>query len=103
MTEPVSRWREGLAERVPQHASLVLVLVIVAAAFLRLATENWREGALLLGGSLPVAAVLRAVLPRVKLGVLAVRGRAVDVLCYSVLGLGVMGLASTITRTPFGG
>ncbi|MCW2631186.1 MAG: hypothetical protein JWR88_148 [Pseudonocardia sp.] len=103
MTEPAGRWREALAERVPQHASLVLVLLIVATAFVRLAAEHWREGALLLGGSLLVAAALRAVLPRVKLGVLAVRGRGLDILCYSALGLAVIGLASTITRTPFGG
>ncbi len=103
MTTSLHRWREELAQRVPQHAALVAVLLLVATAFLRLLTEHWREGAALLGVALLVAAVLRAVLPRVKLGVLAVRGRVVDVICYSALGLAVIWLAFTITRSTLGG
>jgi hypothetical protein len=83
---------------VPVHAPLALVLLIVALGFLRLAAEHWREGTVLLGGSLLVAAALRAVLPRGRVGVLAVRGTAFDVFCYLGLGLMVIALAVTITR-----
>ncbi len=102
MSERVSQRRKELTDWVPTHAPLVLVLLVVAAAFMRVLTEHWREGALLLGGSLLVAAVLRAVLPRVKVGVLAVRGRTVDTISYTGLGLTVIWLALTITPATIG-
>ncbi len=94
----VRRRATDLRESVPVHAPLALVLLIVALGFLRLAAEHWREGTVLLGGSLLVAAVLRASLPRGRVGVLAVRGTAFDVFCYLGLGLMVIALAATITR-----
>ena len=74
------------------------MLAIAAIGLLRVATANWREGAVLLGGSLLVAAVLRAVLPLERAGLLAIRSRVVDILSYSGLGLAVVLLALTITR-----
>jgi hypothetical protein len=75
-----------------------VVLAIAAIGLLRVATANWREGAVLLGGSLLVAAVLRAVLPPERAGLLAIRSRVVDVLSYLGLGVAVVLLAMTITR-----
>jgi Protein of unknown function (DUF3017) len=77
---------------------MVVVLGIAAVGLLRIATANWREGAVLLGGSLLVAAALRSVLPPDRAGLLAIRSRIIDVLSYSGLGLAVVLLAVTITR-----
>ena len=77
---------------------MIAVLVVAAVGLLRVATANWREGAVLLGGSLLLAAVLRAVLPQERAGLVAIRSRALDVVSYTGLGLAVVLLAVTITR-----
>ena len=51
-------------------------------AWSRVLTQHWREGAVLLGGALLVAAVLRMLLPTDRVGLLAIRSRPIDVLCY---------------------
>jgi hypothetical protein len=84
--------------RLPAETPAAVVLAIAAIGLLRVATANWREGAVLLGGSLLVGAVLRAVLPLDRAGMLAIRSRVIDVLSYTGLGLAVVLLALTITR-----
>jgi hypothetical protein len=88
----------SLRSRLPAEAPIGVVLAVAAVGLARVATANWREGAVLLGGSLLVAAVLRAFLAPDRAGLLAIRSRAVDVLCYAGLGLVVVALAVTITR-----
>ena len=87
-----------LRSRLPAEWPMIVVLAIAAAGLLRVATANWREGSVLLGGALLVAAVLRAVLPPDRAGLVAIRSRIVDILAYSGLGLAVVLLAFTITR-----
>ncbi|MCE3554296.1 DUF3017 domain-containing protein [Pseudonocardia sp. RS11V-5] len=77
---------------------MVLVLGIALAGMVQVLTEHWRQGSALLGGSLLVAAVLRGVLPPPRAGLLAIRGRVVDVVCYTGFGIAVLLLALTITR-----
>ena len=77
---------------------MIAVLVVAAVGLLRVATANWREGAVLLGGSLLLAAVLRGVLPQERAGLVAIRSRALDAVSYTGLGLAVVLLAVTITR-----
>ena len=84
--------------RLPAETPAAVVLAIAAIGLLRVATANWREGAVLLGGSLLVGAVLRAVVPLERAGMLAIRSRVIDVLSYTGLGLAVVLLALTITR-----
>lgn len=84
----------------PTQLPILAVLLIAAVGVARVATANWREGSVLLGGSLLVAAVLRILLPEDRVGLLAIRTRPVDVLCYAALGMIVVGLAVTITRNP---
>ena len=78
---------------------MLAVLAVAVLGLLRVATANWREGSVLLGGSLLLAAVLRAVLPEDRAGLVAIRSRAVDVLSYVGLGVSVVILAVTITRS----
>jgi hypothetical protein len=80
------------------HGALLLVLLIAMSGMVQVLTEHWRQGSALLGGSLLVAAVLRGVLPPPRAGLLAIRGRIVDVVCYTAFGIAVLLLALTITR-----
>lgn len=97
---PLSRGsrRPAILEQVP----FATVLALVAVAAVRVAQYHWRQGAVIVGGALLVAAVFRAVLPSVRAGLLAIRGRPVDVLSYSGLGVLLLFLAFTITDGPFG-
>jgi len=87
-----------LRSRVPVYAPVTIVGLIAAAGMLRVLTQHWREGAVLLGGALLVAAVLRMVLPADRVRLLAIRGRGLDVLCYSAFGIVMTLLAVTITK-----
>ena len=89
--------RAAILEQVP----FAIVLTLVAVAALRVAQYHWRQGAAIVAGALLVAAVFRAVLPSVRAGLLAVRGRPVDVLSYSGLGVLLLFLAFTIADNPF--
>lgn len=87
-----------LRSRLPVWAPAALVLAIAAAGLLRVLTQHWREGAALLGGALLVAAALRAVFPDDRVGMLVIRSRMIDLLCYCGFGLVTILLAMTITR-----
>lgn len=77
-------------------ASLVGALALVGMVLVL--TQHWRRGAILLGVALIVAAVLRAFVPIERAGLLAIRGRPVDVLCYGGFGVALVVLAVQITR-----
>ncbi len=88
-----------LRARLPAWAPAALVLLIAAAGIGRVFMEHWREGGVLLGGALLVAAVLRVALTQEQAGLLTVRSRFVDVACYAGLGVAMVLLTATITRT----
>ncbi len=75
-----------------------LVYGIFAVGLVEVLTQHWRQGAVLLGGALLTAAVLRMVLPPERVGLLAIRSRVIDVVLYTGFGLVVAVLALTITR-----
>lgn len=78
-----------------------VVLLVVAVAALRIVQYHWREGAALIGAALLLAAVLRAVLPTARAGLLAIRGKVVDIVTYTGLAAAVLYVALTITGGPF--
>nr|WP_051232393.1 DUF3017 domain-containing protein [Pseudonocardia asaccharolytica] len=80
------------------HGPLLLVMLIMVLGFVRVLTAHWREGSVLLGGALLVAATLRILLPDDRIGLLAIRSRVIDVWCYTGFGLVMIALAVTITR-----
>ena len=94
----MSRRVPDLRSRLPLHLPVGMVALIVALGMLRVLTQHWRQGAVLIGGALLVAAVFRAVLPDDRVGLLAVRGRPVDVLCYCVLATLMIVVAVLISK-----
>lgn len=87
-----------LRSRLPLSVPVTLVLAIAAVGMLRVLTQHWRQGAVLLGGALLVAAGLRVLLPDDRVGLLAIRSRPIDVACYTAFGVVMVALAVTITR-----
>ena len=77
------------------------VLLVVAVAVLRIVQYHWREGAALIGAALLLAGVLRAVLPTERAGLLAIRGKIVDIVTYAGLAAAVLYVALTIIGGPF--
>jgi len=71
----------------------VLVLVVLAGGLVAIGTDHWRGGCQVVAASLLLAGLARLFLPRNKIGLLAVRGRAVDVTCAVLLGGAVLVLA----------
>ncbi len=67
----------------------LVAAVLVAAGF-------WRRGALLIGIGVGVAAILRLLLPEDRVGVLAVRGRTLDVATMATVCAAVVYIAWTI-------
>ncbi len=84
--------------RLPAFVPAVLVAVIALVGLGLVLTQHWRRGAVLLGVALLVAAALRVAVPAERVGLLAIRGKVVDVLCYSWFGVAMVLLAATITR-----
>jgi hypothetical protein len=77
-----------------------VILAVVTVAMVRITQYHWREGTVIIGGALLLAAGLRAVLPPERTGLLGIRRRALDVLTYGVFGLLMLAVALTITGGP---
>jgi hypothetical protein len=92
-----------LRSRLPVYAPMTFVLLIAGAGMVRTLTQHWREGAVLLGGALIVAAVLRLLLPTERVGLLAIRSRPIDVLCYGGLGTVIVMASTEITASLLNG
>ena len=95
---PAREERDGWRSQV----AFVLVLVVLAVGMVRIGLYHWREGAVLIGGALVLAGLFRAVLPARLIGLLAVRGRLIDVLSYAGLAALMLFVALTLTGGPFG-
>lgn len=94
--EARAEWRR----RLRAHLPFLVVMVVVAVAFGRIALQHWREGTTELGLALLLAGVLRATLTRTAAGLLAVRSRRVDIVTYVLFGLVVIAVSLTITGGP---
>lgn len=75
---------------------ILLVGLILVAAFGLVATGYWRRGALVMGIGVGVAAVLRIVLSDERAGLLAIRSRAIDFATTATVSATVLYIAWTI-------
>lgn len=73
--------------------ALLASLGVLSAGVVFAALGRWRLAALLVGGSLLLAAGLRLVLPTLAGGLLVVRRRWIDVAVLTLLGAAVVALA----------
>ncbi|WP_031468208.1 DUF3017 domain-containing protein [Sciscionella sediminilitoris] len=78
------------------------VLLVVLAGFVLIGLYHWRWGSTLIGGGLLIAALLRGILGREQMGLLALRSKPVDVLLYGGFGAIMIVVALTITGGPLG-
>jgi hypothetical protein len=92
----------GWLGAVRTHLAFAVVLLVAVIGVVRIVEYHWRQGAALIGGTLVLAALFRALLPPRRAGLLAVRGRPVDVLSYAGLGALMLFVALTIQGGPFG-
>lgn len=88
----------SLRARLLAYWPLLLVLLMVVVAMQRVLTEHWRQGSATLGVAALIAAALRLALPPDRVGLLAIRGRMADALCYGGFGVVVLALALTIAQ-----
>ena len=74
--------------------ALVMLGVVVAAALVLF--DRWRRGTFVFGSALLFGALLRALLPTTRIGLLQVRGRAFDVAALASVGALMLWLATSI-------
>jgi hypothetical protein len=79
-------WRTGRRIRNQAPFLLVLLILAIAVAYLTIWPGHWRRGTGILAGDLVLAGLLRLLLPGHYAGLLAVRGRWRDALCFFALG-----------------
>lgn len=70
---------------------VVLALGGTGIAYAAAVPRHWLRGVLLLAAACGLAGVFRLLLPVRQAGLLAVRGRVVDVLCYAGLAVAIIG------------
>jgi hypothetical protein len=78
----------------------LVILGVVAAGLVVVATGHWRGGIHVVAGALVAAAALRLVLPARDAGTLAVRHRMLDTTLLGGMGVALWVLASTIPDSP---
>ena len=90
---PPRRAGGGLRTVDLRNLPMVLVLAVGATgiAYSAAVPRHWLRGVLLLAAACAIAALCRLLLPARQAGLLAVRGRLVDVLCYGGLAAAIIG------------
>lgn len=97
MTNPQRRRHPVLT-----HLPFAMVMTVVALGLFRIVLYHWRQGTVLIGLALFLAAALRALLRDDQADLIAIRGRGVDVLTYSAFGACMIFVAMTIEGGPLG-
>ena len=75
---------------------LVLALATTGICYSAAVPPHWLRGVLLLAAALVLASLFRLVLPARQAGLLAVRGRVVDILWYAGLGVAIITFGLTL-------
>lgn len=75
---------------------MIVVLTGFATGVTLVGLHYWRKGLFVIGLALLLGGFLRLVLPTRRVGILAVRGRASDVLTLAVFGAAVVLLAAVV-------
>jgi hypothetical protein len=95
MTTPHRRRHPVLA-----HLPFGMVMAVVAFGLFRIILYHWRQGTVLIGLALFLAAGLRALLSDDQAGLIGIRSRPVDCLTYAAFGACMVFVAMTIEGGP---
>jgi Protein of unknown function (DUF3017) len=81
-----------------RNLPLVLVLAIAATGigYAAAVPPHWLRGVVVLAGAMFIAGLLRLLLPARQAGLLAVRSRAFDVLCYCGVAVAIVALGAAL-------
>ena len=82
---------DWLQEQAP--FTVVALLMVVSVLYLVIWPDHWRRGVGILALATFVAGVLRLVVPSARVGMLAVRAKWFDVLCYLSLGIVIVAVS----------
>ena len=82
--------------RAVNEVPVIVVFTVAAAGLLAVTQGFWRRGLLVVAGAMLLAAVLRLALPTRQAGLLAVRGKAVDVVVLASFGSAILLLAAIV-------
>lgn len=83
-------------DRSRNQLPLLAVLLVSGSGLLSVSLHYWRKGLYVIGAGVALGAVFRLLLPTRRVGLLAVRGRARDVLALGLLGLAIIVLAAVV-------
>ena len=84
-----------LRRRVRHQAPFLLVLALIlgAVGYLIIGPGHWRRGSGVIAVAMLLGGFLRLALPEQHAGVLAVRKRWIDAVCYFGLGVAILAVA----------
>ena len=82
--------------RLVNEVPVIVVFTVAAAGLLAVTQGFWRRGLVVIAGAMLLAAVLRLTLPTRRAGLLAVRGKAIDVVVLGTFGSAMLLLASIV-------
>ncbi|MGY1825578.1 MULTISPECIES: DUF3017 domain-containing protein [unclassified Blastococcus] len=99
MTRPPLYVRRPFLAGLVRQLPLLAVLVVVGSGLLLVTFEHWRRGLVVIGLAMVGAALLRLLLPVRRVGFLAVRSRAVDVVLLAGAGITLTAVALAIPGT----
>jgi hypothetical protein len=75
---------------------LLLVLAVAGGALIVVADDHFKRGTVVFAAAICLAALLRAVLPNGRAGLLRVRSRWLDVLTLAALGVATLAAALVV-------
>lgn len=75
---------------------VLVVLAAVAVGVIYMVTWHWRRGAMMVGGAMLLAGILRAFLPNSQAGLLVLRHRWTDVAVCVGMGIAIVVLALVV-------
>jgi hypothetical protein len=77
---------------------LVIVVLLVGFVVAMCSPSHWLRAVIIVAASLLLAGVMRIVLPPARAGLLCVRSRFFDIVCYVVGGAAVLGFGVLVPR-----
>jgi hypothetical protein len=87
---------QPLVQRAIDQWPLALVLIGVTSGLLVLAFDDFKVGSVIVGASVIFAGALRTVLTHERAGLLAIRGRSIDLITVYALGIALTTLALVV-------